>query len=256
MHKLNNKFGFQNVSAQEKTSLVNKVFSSVSGKYDLMNDIMSAGIHRLWKKELINILAPYDGMNLIDMAGGTGDISIKFIKKSRFLNHHKSKVCMCDQNHHMLQEGQKKIINSGITKNIDFICTDAAKTPFSDNTFDAYTISFGLRNVTEIEQAIKEAYRILKPGGKFLCLEFSKINAGQYTELIKKIYNFYSFKIIPSIGNIVTEDKESYKYLAESIELFPDQQALTNIITNAGFSQVSWRDLNYGIVAIHIGIKI
>ncbi len=256
MKELSNKFGFKTVTPQEKNTLVNQVFSSVSHKYDLMNDIMSAGIHRLWKKELINSISPYDGMYLIDMASGTGDVSQRFLKESIQKKHYKSKVCICDQNYDMLQQGQMKIINSGITQNIEFVCTDATKTPFTDDTFDTYTISFGLRNVTHIELAIQEAYRILKPGGKFLCLEFAKINAGKHTNLLRKVYDFYSFNIIPQMGQIIADDKQSYQYLAESINLFPAQQELEQIIQLSGFSKVSWRNLTCGIVAIHTGIKL
>lgn len=244
-------FGFKEVSPEEKTGLVIDVFKRVAKSYDVMNDVMSLGVHRHWKNELIQMLRPRPGMQLLDMAGGTGDIAFRFLEASQKFTP-TSQVSVCDLNDKMLAEGKRKAINQGILQNISWTCCDAAAIPFEDNTFDAYTISFGLRNVTEIEKALKEAYRVLKPGGQFLCLEFSKVTPGP----LEKLYDFYSFQVIPRMGALIANDKEAYQYLVESIARFPDQQTLAEMITTAGFQQVTWRDLNQGIVAIHSGLKL
>jgi demethylmenaquinone methyltransferase/2-methoxy-6-polyprenyl-1,4-benzoquinol methylase len=243
-------FGFQDVPASQKIDLVSSVFKRVAKSYDLMNDLMSLGIHRLWKKELIQMLRPRPHMHLLDMAGGTGDIAFRFLEACAPFNP-SSHVTVCDQNEAMLLEGKRKAINQGILKNIDWVVSDAAVLPFADNTFDAYTISFGLRNVTEIEKALQEAHRVLKPGGQFFCLDFSKVTS----EPLEKLYAFYSFQIIPRVGALVAKDKEAYQYLVESIARFPDQSTLAQMIQGAGFDQVTWRNLSQGIVAIHSGIK-
>lgn len=244
-------FGFKTVTKDEKTSLVKDVFSRVASRYDLMNDVMSAGVHRLWKNELIEMIRPRPDMHLIDMAGGTGDIAFRFLNRTKAMTP-QSQVTVCDINEQMLFEGKRKAINNGILQNITWNCCDATNTPFPDNTFDAYTISFGLRNVTEIAKAIQEAHRILKPGGQFFCLEFSKVKSNY----LAKLYNFYSFEVIPKVGGVIANDKEAYQYLVESIEKFPNQEDLAQMITDAGFSQVSWRNMSKGIVAIHSGTKV
>ncbi len=243
-------FGFQDVHAAEKPSLVQSVFSSVAKSYDIMNDVMSLGIHRLWKQELIKLIRPFPGMSLIDMAGGTGDVAFRFLDASRHYTPETS-VTICDYNADMLKEGRRKAINQGRLSRLDWVQCDAAELPFPDHHFDAYTISFGLRNVTEIEKALQEAHRVLKPGGHFYCLEFSKVQ----TKSIESLYEFYSFKVIPKLGSVIAKDKDSYQYLVESIARFPDQETLADMMKDAGFHAVTWRNLTDGIVAIHSGQK-
>jgi ubiquinone/menaquinone biosynthesis methyltransferase len=242
-------FGYRAVTPTEKTSLVASVFTRVANRYDLMNDLMSGGIHRLWKNELIHMVRPRPGMHLLDMAGGTGDIAFRFLEASKDFS---VQVTVCDYNADMLAEGRKRAINQGIIEEIEWITADASAPPFADNSFDAYTISFGLRNVTDIAAALKEAYRILKPGGQFLCLEFSKVTS----PILAKLYESYSFHVIPRLGQIVVNDKESYQYLVESITQFPDQETLREMIEQAGFQSVSYRNMTYGVVAIHAGLKL
>lgn len=243
-------FGFADVSLDEKTDLVTSVFRRVAKSYDVMNDLMSLGIHRYWKNELISMLRPRPGMQLLDMAGGTGDVAFRFLEACQGFAP-TSAVTVCDRNDKMLFEGKRKAINKGILENITWVCGDATDVPFADDSFDAYTISFGLRNVTEIEKALKEARRVLKPGGQFFCLEFSKVTS----QPLEKIYEFYSFQVIPKLGALVANDKEAYQYLVESIARFPDQQTLAHMMVAAGFKQVAWRDMNQGIVALHSAIK-
>ena len=244
-------FGYRSVSANEKTSLVASVFTRVANRYDLMNDLMSGGIHRLWKNELIHMVRPRPGMHLLDMAGGTGDIAFRFLESSKDFSP-PVQVTVCDYNADMLAEGRKRAINQGIIEGIEWITADAAAPPFADNSFDAYTISFGLRNITDIAAALKEAYRILKPGGQFFCLEFSKVTS----PILAKMYESYSFHVIPRLGQMVANDKESYQYLVESITQFPDQETLRTMIEKAGFQSVSYRNMTYGVVAIHSGLKL
>lgn len=244
-------FGFKDVSPEEKTDLVTSVFRRVAQHYDVMNDVMSLGIHRHWKNELIAMLRPRPDMHLLDMAGGTGDIAFRFLEGCTGFTP-PSRVTVCDRNDKMLYEGKRKAINQGILKGLSWVCGDAADIPFEDNTFDAYTISFGLRNVTEIDKALQEARRVLKPGGQFFCLEFSKVTS----KPLEKLYDFYSFQVIPNMGALVANDKEAYQYLVESIARFPDQQTLADKIKEAGFSQVSWRNMSQGVVAIHSALKL
>ena len=243
-------FGFSDVNASEKPSLVQSVFSRVAKKYDVMNDLMSMGVHRLWKQELIKMVRPHPGMNLIDMAGGTGDVAFRFLEESESFDPAVS-VTICDYNPDMLKEGRRKAINKGLLKGIDWVQCDAAKLPFEDNSFDAYTISFGLRNVTELKQALSEACRVLRPGGRFYCLEFSKVQSAS----LRKLYEFYSFQVIPRIGGIVAKDREAYDYLVESIERFPSQESLADMMRECGFDHVTYRNMTDGIVAIHSGEK-
>ncbi len=244
-------FGFKEVSPKEKTDLVTSVFRRVAEHYDVMNDVMSLGIHRYWKNELITMLRPRPGMHLLDMAGGTGDIAFRFLEACAGFTP-SSFVTVCDRNDKMLYEGKRKAINKGVLKGLSWICGDAAEIPFKDNTFDAYTISFGLRNVTEIDKALREAHRVLKTGGQFFCLEFSKVTS----KTLEKLYDFYSFQVIPKMGALVADDKEAYQYLVESIARFPDQQTLADKIKEAGFAQVSWRNLSQGVVAVHSALKL
>lgn len=243
-------FGFQKVTPAEKTQKVLKVFTSVASKYDLMNDFMSFGLHRLWKDSFIRDLSPYPGMRLLDMAGGTGDITLRFLKKTEKMNPRPT-VLLCDMNKDMLEAGCAKIIDQGIVDRVTYECCDAASVPFQDATVDAYTIAFGLRNVTKVEQALQEAYRVLKPGGRFLCLEFSKVGI----PFLNKIYKRYSFNVIPKLGKWIARDEAAYQYLVESIERFPDQETLKKLLEDAGFHYVKYRNLSQGIVAIHSAVK-
>ena len=229
---------------QEKRKLVNSVFSSVNKNYDLMNDIMSFGIHRLWKEKLIDWMSPQAGSSLIDVASGTGDIAKLFLKR---LNKNGVVTCV-EPNSEMLEQGRIKLKKF---KSIKWINSQAEKLPFSEDTFDYYTISYGIRNVTNINVALKEAFRVLKPGGRFMCLEFSKIN----NEILNFLYNQYS-KTIPFIGKLIIGKDDPYKYLINSIEQFYTQKQLLELIYNNGFSNVEFRNLSNGISAIHSGWKI
>ena len=240
-------FGFQTVPEAEKAGRVHGVFSSVAARYDLMNDLMSAGVHRLWKDAVIDWLAPRPGMALLDVAGGTGDISFRFLERIGGDGH----ATVCDMTQAMLDEGARRAQDRGIG-NVDWVCGDAMALPFPDHSFDAYTIAFGIRNVTRVEAALAEAYRVLKPGGRFLCLEFSQIpNPG-----LQWVYDRYSFKIIPPMGQAVTGDRDSYQYLVESIRRFPDQDTFAAMIRDAGFGQVKYRNMSMGVVALHSGWRL
>lgn len=245
-------FGFSKVSAAQKTTLVNEVFSSVAGRYDLMNDLMSGGLHRLWKDALVQMIRPRPALQHIDMAGGTGDIAFRSYKACQTFANADPNIVVCDQNADMLLEGKKRAFNQGITKGISWAQGDAANPPFETDSFDVYTISFGLRNVTHREQALAEAFRILKPGGQFFCMEFSPLKE---SSVFAKLYKEYAFRVIPKIGSLIAGDQDSYKYLVESIEAFPTKEALLQEIQTAGFSQVTYRSLNNGLVAIHSGVK-
>lgn len=241
-------FGYKEVEEEEKPLLVDQVFSSVADKYDIMNDIMSLGIHRLWKNKFINSINPKAGDHLIDVAGGTGDIAIRFLKKNP-----ETKVTLCDINFNMIKKGYNKIIDNNLTiENISTCCSDATQMPFSDNKFDFYTIAFGIRNISKIDKALKEAKRVLKPGGKFLCLEFSNVE----NSFISQIYDLFSFSAIPKIGKVIANDSESYQYLVESIRKFPNKELFAKMIEDSGFSQVKYKSLTHGIAAIHSGWKI
>lgn len=242
-------FGFEKVSSQEKRTLVDGVFSDVAGKYDLMNDFMSFGIHRLWKDEFCNMIPNMDS-KILDVAGGTGDISFRLKEKGKKQNKD-THIVVCDINKEMLQICQSRAIDRNILSNFDLVVADAERLPFPDNSFDYYTIAFGVRNMVSIENALKEALRVLKPTGKFLCLEFSKVKS----DLIKPLYDFYTFNVIPKIGNCVAGNEDAYRYLAESIKLFPDQEDFKTMIQNAGFKDVSYKNLTFGTAAIHYGFK-
>ena len=229
---------------QKKNSIVNKVFDAVNAKYDLMNDLMSFGVHRQWKKNLIEWMGPSKNEKLIDVASGTGDIANLF---SNRLNDQCSVECV-EPNINMLKIGKKKLIKK---KNINWHNEYAEKLPFKSNTFDYYSISFGIRNTTNIEKSLKEAYRVLKPGGKFFCLEFSKVE----NEIINFVYNNYS-KLIPPLGKIIVGDDRPYRYLTESIRKFYSQDVFVGIMEKSGFQSVEYRNLNSGIAAIHRGWKI
>tara|TARA_Y100001980_G_C14531276_1_gene307286 strand:- start:320 stop:1024 length:705 start_codon:yes stop_codon:yes gene_type:complete len=229
---------------QNKKGLVQKVFDKVSNKYDLMNDFMSFGIHRLWKRDLINIMSPYKNQKLIDVGCGTGDIGKLFLETVNF----KGEVYNVDPNIKMIQEGKKKYKD---INNIKWFNAQAEKLKFKDNSFDFYTISFGLRNTKDINKSLHEAYRVLKPGGKFLCLEFSKVQ----NEKLEKLYKGYS-KLIPVLGDFVVGEKEPYKYLIESIDRFINQEELLVCMEKNNFTNCKYRNFNGGIVAIHYGWKV
>jgi len=240
-------FGFRTVPETEKAGMVHGVFSSVANRYDLMNDLMSAGVHRLWKDAMIDWLAPRPGMHLLDVAGGTGDIAFRFLRRVKG----EGRVTVCDLTSAMLDEGAERAAEQGIA-NIDWVCGDAMKLPFADRSFDAYTIAFGIRNVTRIEDALSEAYRVLRPGGRFLCLEFSQLPNAP----LQWLYDRYSFHVIPPMGKAVTGDRDSYQYLVASIRRFPDQERFAAMIRAAGFSQVKYRNLTMGVAALHSGWRL
>ena len=236
-------FGFKSVKKSEKQNLVNDVFNSVARKYDLMNDITSLGIHRSWKNDLINWLAPQSTQNLADIAGGTGDIAY------RFLNAGGKSAHIFDINDEMIQVGKQKYKN---IYNLEWTVASAENIPVLDNSFDRVTMSFGLRNITNRNKSLEEIYRILKPGGRFICLEFSHME----NNFLRKFYDLWSFKFMPLIGDEITGNKKAYTYLVESIRKFPTQAELSHMFSQVGFSRVKCRDLSNGIVALHSGWKI
>ena len=240
-------FGNERIKISDKKYRVNNVFKSVSSKYDLMNDIMSLGVHRIWKTSMLDWMSPKKGHNLLDVAGGTGDIAFRFVKKTSF----KSNAVVLDLTENMMSEGLKRSKRNNFGKNIDWVCGDAMSLPFATNSFDFYSIAFGIRNVTDIKIALKEAFRVLKPGGRFLCLEFSKINSSN----LNFLYKNYS-KLIPRIGKFVVGRSEPYEYLTKSIDMFINQGQLKNKMEQVGFEKCKYRDLSGGIVAIHSGWKI
>jgi len=238
-------FGFRRVPEGAKAPLVRAVFDSVAERYDLMNDLMSVGIHRLWKAEMVAWLSPRPGQRLIDVAGGTGDIARRALPG--LAPAAGGGVVVCDANPQMLEIGRAQALDDGILVGIDWLCGDAEALPFGDRSFDLYTIAFGLRNVTRLDRALAEAWRILKPGGRFLCLEFTPAVA----PALQPLYDFYSFQVLPLLGQIVTGNREAYAYLAESIRRFPPQSALSERIEAAGLDRVRHRNLTGGIAALH-----
>ncbi|MGE6109984.1 bifunctional demethylmenaquinone methyltransferase/2-methoxy-6-polyprenyl-1,4-benzoquinol methylase UbiE [Aeromonas sobria] len=240
-------FGFKTVAADEKETLVAGVFHSVAAKYDLMNDLMSFGIHRLWKRFTIDCSGVRRGQKVLDLAGGTGDLTAKF---SRIVGE-TGQVVLADINDSMLKVGRDKLRNLGVANNVSFVQANAEALPFPDNHFDVITIGFGLRNVTDKQKALASMFRVLKPGGRLLVLEFSK----PQSEVIAKFYDLYSFKLLPKMGEVVANDSESYKYLAESIRMHPDQETLKGMMLEAGFDQVDYYNLTQGVVALHRGYK-
>ena len=240
-------FGFQTVKEQDKAGLVRGVFNSVADQYDIMNDVMSAGVHRMWKNSLINSVNPRPGMKLLDVAGGTGDIAFRFLDAAK-----DTFVTVCDINAEMLRVGDVRSHKRGYQDRCEFVCGDAMKLPFPDRSMDAYTIAFGIRNVTRIEEALAEAYRVLKPGARFFCLEFSPA----VVPVLQEFYDTYSFKVIPAMGQMVAQDRDSYQYLVESIRRFPTPEAFDAMIKRAGFSRTNWRSMSAGVVAIHSGVRI
>ena len=240
-------FGFQDVPEAEKAGMVHGVFSRVASRYDVMNDLMSLGIHRIWKDAMMDWLAPRPQQRLLDVAGGTGDVAFRFLKRAPGAT-----AVVCDMTEPMLVEGRKRAEAGSLSDSLDWVVGDAMALPFSDNSFDVYTISFGIRNVTRIPDALAEAFRVLRPGGRLMVLEFSQIP----NELMQRVYDLYSFTIIPALGQVVTGDRASYQYLVESIRKFPDQDSFAALIRAAGFDQVSYRNLTMGIAALHSGWKL
>lgn len=246
-------FGFKEVDREEKSGLVKEIFSSVAKKYDLMNDLMSAGVHRIWKNKMIeeiNFFGDRKSFNVIDVAGGTGDIAFRIAKKARLKNV-KCVIDIVDINQEMLDVGKARAVDGNLFSDLKFTCSDGEKLSFADETFDFFTIAFGIRNFTNIDLALSEANRVLKKGGKFICLEFSKVN----DYFLQKIYDAYSFKIIPKIGELVLKDRNSYQYLVESIRKFPSQNDFKKMIEKAGFKNVVYKNLSFGAATIHVGEK-
>jgi ubiquinone/menaquinone biosynthesis methyltransferase len=248
----NNKthFGFKEVERDQKSNLVKNIFSNVAKKYDLMNDLMSVGTHRLWKNNMINHIDFFDNIKILDVAGGTGDIAFRIAKKAQEKNFN-YQIEVVDINPQMLEVGRSRAVDMNLFSHLNFAEGDGEKLNFADNSFDIFTIAFGIRNFTNIDKGLSEAYRVLKKGGKFICLEFSKVE----DIFLQKIYDIYSFKIIPKIGEAVLKDHDSYQYLVESIRKFPDQKSFKKLIENAGFSRAGYQNLTFGACAIHYGFK-
>ena len=240
-------FGYQTVPAEEKADLVKDVFDSVATRYDIMNDLMSAGLHRLWKRHTIDQAAVRPGDCVLDLAGGTGDLALRFARQVGPKGH----VVLADINAAMLEQGRRRLVDAGIGGNLSIAQVNAEELPFDEGTFDCITIAFGLRNVTDKQAALDSMCRVLKPGGKALILEFS-----EPVKALKPAYDLYSFKVLPLIGKIIARDADSYQYLAESIRMHPDQDTLLSMMTNAGFERCRYQNLAGGIVALHIGYRI
>ncbi|WP_317932488.1 bifunctional demethylmenaquinone methyltransferase/2-methoxy-6-polyprenyl-1,4-benzoquinol methylase UbiE [Halioxenophilus sp. WMMB6] len=240
-------FGYQRVNKAEKAGRVADVFHSVAAKYDLMNDLMSGGVHRLWKRYTIEMSAVRAKQKVLDIAGGTGDLSYQF---SRLVGP-EGLVVLADINDSMLAVGRDKLTDRGVAGNIEYCQADAQYLPFPDNTFDCITIAFGLRNVTDKDLALASMQRVLKPGGRLLVLEFSKPT----NPVMEKLYDHYSFKILPLMGKVIANDSDSYQYLAESIRMHPDQETLLEMMQNAGFEQCKYHNMTSGVVALHMGFK-
>ena len=240
-------FGFETVREADKAGRVQGVFNSVASKYDVMNDVMSMGIHRIWKDAMMDWLAPRPGQRLLDVAGGTGDISFRFLKRAGY-----GHATVLDLTEPMLVEGRQRAEADQLADSLNWVVGDAMALPFEDNTFDVYTISFGIRNVTRPQEALNEAFRVLKPGGRLMVLEFSQLpNDG-----LQKLYDLYSFNVIPRMGKLIANDYDSYQYLVESIRKFPDQETFLNMVRTAGFENAKFRNLSMGIAALHSGWKI
>ncbi len=240
-------FGYEQVAVSDKANKVADVFHSVADKYDVMNDLMSAGVHRLWKRYTIENSGAKKGDTILDLAGGTGDLAAKFTR----IVGPKGLVTLSDINGSMLENGRERLTNMGIAGNIEYVQANAECLPFADNKYDLITIAFGLRNVTDKDAALKSMYRVLKPGGKLMILEFSK----PVVPGLSTIYDQYSFKLLPLIGKVVANDEDSYRYLAESIRMHPDQETLKGMMDEAGFERTSYHNMTGGVVALHTGYK-
>ncbi len=240
-------FGYKDVPVDDKADLVKGVFDSVASRYDIMNDLMSGGMHRLWKRYAVQHANARPGHVILDLAGGTGDLAREFAR----IVGKRGRVVLADINAAMLEHGRRRLVDAGIAGNVELAQVDAEALPFADNTFDRISIAFGLRNITDKEGALAEMLRVLKPGGKVLILEFS-----QPSSAIKPAYDLYSFKVLPLLGKLIARDPESYQYLAESIRMHPDQETLLGMMQDAGFERCRYNNLTAGIVALHTGYKI
>lgn len=240
-------FGFETVPEEEKAGRVHGVFTNVASKYDVMNDAMSMGIHRVWKDAMLDWLAPRAGQKLLDVAGGTGDIAFRFLGRAP-----DAQATVCDMTEGMLVAGRQRAEAENMADRLDWVVGDAMALPFESGTFDTYTISFGIRNVTRIPDALSEAFRVLRPGGRLMVLEFSQLP----NPMMQKAYDLYSFNVIPRLGEAIAGDRDSYQYLVESIRQFPDQDRFAGMIADAGFENVKYRNLSMGIAALHSGWKI
>ena len=241
-------FGFEEIPAEEKAGRVHGVFTSVASRYDLMNDVMSLGVHRLWKDAMMDWLAPRPDQRLLDVAGGTGDIAFRFLRRAGPT----ARATVLDLTEDMLAAGRERADAQAIPGQIDWVVGDAMALPFAANSFDVYTISFGIRNVTRPEAALAEAFRVLRPGGRLMVLEFARVPA----PALQRAYDLYSFNVIPAMGQVIAQDRASYQYLVESIRRFPPQEAFAEMIRAAGFERVAWRNLSMGIAALHSAWKI
>lgn len=240
-------FGFETVREEDKAGRVQGVFSSVASKYDIMNDVMSGGVHRIWKDAMMDWLAPHPGQKLLDVAGGTGDIAFRFLKRAG-----SGHATVLDLTEPMLIAGRKRAEAESMHDSLNWVVGDAMALPFQDNTFDVYTISFGIRNVTRPQEALNEAFRVLRPGGRLMVLEFSQLP----NPLMQKAYDAYSFNVIPRMGQLIANDRDSYQYLVESIRNFPDQDAFLGMVRAAGFDNAKYRNLTMGVAALHSGWKL
>lgn len=240
-------FGFETVPEDQKAGRVQGVFSSVATKYDIMNDVMSVGIHRVWKDAMMDWLAPRPGQRLLDVAGGTGDIAFRFLKRAGY-----GHATVLDLTEPMLIEGRKRAEAERMQDSLDWVVGDAMALPFEDNTFDVYTISFGIRNVTRPQEALNEAYRVLRPGGRLMVLEFSQLP----NPAMQAAYDAYSFNVIPRMGQLIAGDRESYQYLVESIRKFPDQETFLGMVRAAGFDNAKFRNMTMGVACLHSGWKL
>ena len=246
-------FGYQQVEEGEKAGLVQGVFTSVANRYDLMNDLMSGGVHRIWKGAMVDWLAPRPGMKMLDVAGGTGDIAFRVLDRlEKKAGLGGTELTILDLTEDMLRAGMERAEARTYSGALHWVNGDAMALPFGDSQFDAYTIAFGIRNVTRVEDALAEAFRVLKPGGRFLCLEFSAATIPGFDQ----IYNAYSFNVIPRLGEMVANDRASYQYLVESIRKFPNQERFADMIRAAGFEQASYRNMTGGVAALHSGWKL
>jgi demethylmenaquinone methyltransferase/2-methoxy-6-polyprenyl-1,4-benzoquinol methylase len=241
-------FGYRRVPASEKQGMVRDVFDRVAGRYDVMNDLMSLGVHRLWKNALVDWLAPRPGQTILDMAGGTGDLAFRVWERTGG----RARLRVCDANEAMIRVGRDRAIDRAILRGVDWLVGDAEALPFPDRSVDCYMIAFGLRNVTDIDRALAEARRVLKPGGRFLCLEFSRVTL----PLLGPLYERYSFAVVPRIGKLVARDDAPYRYLVESIRRFPAQGALAQRIAGTGLGQIRVRNLSGGIAALHSAWRV
>ncbi|XP_027344846.1 2-methoxy-6-polyprenyl-1,4-benzoquinol methylase, mitochondrial [Abrus precatorius] len=266
LHSHATSFGFKQVNEDEKARMVGDVFTSVASNYDVMNDLMSAGLHRLWKDRLVSKLNPFPGMKHLDVAGGTGDVAFRILEninrvKQRELRRvfndtveEETRIYVCDINPNMLNVGKQRAFEKGFGEDGSLVWVEgnAESLSFKNDSMDGYTIAFGIRNVTHIEKVLSEAHRVLKPGGRFLCLELSHVGI----PIFKELYDYYSFSVIPYMGGLVAGDRESYQYLVESIRRFPSQEKFASMIADAGFQKVEYENLVGGVVAIHSGLKI